>query len=171
MTTHRAICRHRKVASVTRIAGTSLLALYGLGPLGCAGHGQVTYKGTIMSADRARYVFVDDASIDAPAVEGARIVLIMATYEPWTCANKAAQAPKEWIRFTGPDGKYKHELTFGSTIFTPDHVFFLCVSHPDHEPYEYRVVYEKSPNAETNVTRFLNFYLRRKSAAMPKGGK
>src|SRR5690606_14243932 len=151
------------VAPASGIARPCALALLCLAPLGCAGHGQVTYKGTIMSADRARHVFVDDSSTDAPAVEGARVVLIMATYEQWTCANKAAQAPKEWVRFSGPDGTYEHELIFGSTIFTPDHVFSLCVSHPDHEPYEYQMVYEKTPRAEKNGTKFLNFYLRRKS--------
>lgn len=161
----------RMVAPIPRVSGVSVLALYCLGLQGCAGHGQVVYKGTIMSGDSARHVFVDEPSTDAPAVEGARVVLIMATYEPWTCANKAAQAPKEWVKFTGPGGTYEYELTFGSTIFTPDHVFSICVSHPDHEPYEYRVVYETSPEAETNGTKFLNFYLRRKRIPESKRGK
>ena len=147
-----------------------LLALVCLGSSACAGEGAVTYHGRVMSADRARHVFVDDPSTDALPVEGARVVLIMATYEEeWTCANRAPQKPHASI--TGPDGRYRRELTFGSVMFGPDNVFLLCVSHPDHEPYEYRVVYEKSPNWETNGTKFLNFYLRRKSTGEQKGGK
>lgn len=114
-----------------------------------------------MAADQARQEFVDGPKIDAPALEGARIVLTIYTNEVGECWDGKGFPSTTVV--TGPGGSYDLELVFGSMVWDPDNTILLCVKHSAYSSYEYRAVYEKTPRPEKNGSRFLNIYLRKKS--------
>jgi hypothetical protein len=149
-----------QVTQVSRLI--ALAGLLGLCQPACAGHGSVNYRGFVMTGDRTRHIFTNEPP-DAPRLQGARVVMFLVFAKDRPCADAAA-APKESTFVTGPDGRYRHELTFGSMIWDPDNVIVLCVSQPGYESYEFRAVYEKTPWPEKDGTKSLNFYLRKKSA-------
>jgi hypothetical protein len=130
--------------------------------LACAGHAQVTYRGAVLSADRAHHAFVDNQTSNAVALSGAHVSVAVTYDHNWRCAQDAQEPKGPSFARTETAGTYEVWTVFGSMIWSPDHIIVVCVSHPEHHPYEYRAVFEKTPRSEKSGTRFLNFYLRKK---------
>ncbi len=131
--------------------------------LACAGHGQATYRGVVLSADRAHHAFVNQQTANGSALSGARVSVVATYDENWHCPNEGSSEPKgPQSTTTETAGIYEVWTVFGSMVWSPDNVIVVCVSHPDHDPYEYRTIYEKTPRPDKDGTRFLNFYLRKK---------
>jgi hypothetical protein len=151
--------------------GRGLLLLALTTHVGCAGTASVTYRGSVMASDTARHEFAKDSLLDAPPLEGARVRMFHITHDRRTCTDGDDVSNGNSV--TDGRGRYKLYLPFGGTLISPENAFLLCVSHADYDPYEYRAVFEKVPNAETNGTQYLNFYLRKKSPSPPcgEGGK
>lgn len=128
----------------------------------CAGHAQVTYRGAVLSAERAHHAFGNHQTTNGVALSDAHVSVVVTYDENWRCSDHAPERKGPSFATTGTAGTYEVWMVFGSMVWSPDNIVVVCVSHPEHHPYEYRAVYEKTPRPEKDGTRFLNFYLRKK---------
>jgi hypothetical protein len=125
----------------------------------CAGHAEVTYRGTVVSGERTRHQFAS-APAEGSAVEGAIVDLVL-VLDGSDCTDSNTREKPSDSATIGADARYKVSVIFGSMLGTPDKVLLVCVRHPDYELAEYRVVFEKTPRSEKDGSKFLNFYLRK----------
>jgi hypothetical protein len=127
---------------------------------GCAGHGSLTFRGTVLSADRARYEFVNRETTTGTPLADSRVDLYLHIHsEALRCGTPPTERGPQASSTTTENGLYQLESVFGSMLFSPDTLVLICVSHPRHQTLEYRMSYEETPRVESDGTRFLNFYL------------
>jgi hypothetical protein len=133
---------------------------------GCAGHASVRYQGTVTAGPDSGHRF--DAAANAwggDPIEGAEVTLyVNGDVDCGAPQRSRVRGAPPHVRTTRTDDQGRFDtgsVIFGGTVLSK-HPMTLCVLHPDHEPYRYRVDYDKTGDPKRGEYP-LNVRVRRRS--------
>jgi hypothetical protein len=154
---------------LTKPLCVALLALSLPATTGCAGDAATRYRGLVLARPAPGYGNVDDAADPQPPIANARVALRVAfAKDPEKyCASLAdftgggaGGRPSPDVVQTSADGSFEVVTYYGGLwpLPMPDRSY-LCVSHPDYEPYAYSA---QVHDPASDKGRMLKIYLKRR---------